>query len=88
MKKSIYIFILILVGTGCSRQIDYSGNCSNKKANWTVELEQEKINTLKMMCNEEMRNDIAKEIEAQSCYLTSNQMQKSMENMQKTTQCR
>ena len=86
-NRSILIFILVL-GISCTNQLDYSGNCNNKKANWTAELEQKKINTLERMCDEEMRNDIAKEIEAQSCYLTANQMLKSMENMKKTTQCR
>lgn len=93
IQKKYLIFVLIL-GVSCTSKLDYSENCTNEnpnlsaaKDNWTSELEQTKINTINKMCNEEMKNDISKEIEAQSCYLTVNQMQKSMENMQKATQC-
>lgn len=93
IQRNYFIFILIL-GVSCTKKLDYTENCTNEnpnlsaaKDNWTPELEQIKIDTINRMCNEEMKNDISKEIEAQSCYLTEAQMQKSMENIQKTTQC-
>ena len=93
IQKKYLIFILML-GVSCTSKIDYSENCTNEnpnlsaaKDNWTAELEQTKTDTLNKMCNEEIKINISKEIEAQSCYLTVNQMQKSMENMQNVTQC-
>ena len=78
----------------CTSKVDYTENCTNKdpnlsaaKDNWTDELEQTKINTLNKMCSDNMRAEYSKEIEAQSCYLTTNQIKKSMENMQRAIQC-
>ena len=55
--------------------------------NWDDYLDDLKIETLKLTCDQKMQSFYNKEINRQSKYLTPKQMEKSMLNMQEDINC-
>ncbi len=85
-----FVLFLFFVLFGCNHSIQNPTNIEyNKTAlyNWDFELERLKKGTLDKACTEKERLFFKKQIEIQSRHLSVEQMQRSMENMQKDFRC-